>query len=344
MRGRLTALSMLAGIIVPASTALAGPPHQPKQAKARAGGIGIRLADVPADSHDPLARSYIVDRLAPGTSIRRRVEISNTTRSTADISVYPAAAGLRRGTFGFAPNHSRNELSSWTTVSRDVLRLQPGSKTFETLAIAVPKEAPSGERYAVIWAEVSAPAPAAGGITLVNRVGIRMYLSIGPGGAPSSNFAIASLTARRSATGEPLVVTEVHNSGRRTLDISGNLTLSKGPGGLRAGPLPARLGTALAPGESKSLTVTLDKRLPRGPWRAHVRLTSGRIQRSATATLTFPRHAGAASVASAGSRRLVLVVIILLLLLAGSALSILLRYVRRSRVQPVSTADASRSA
>jgi hypothetical protein len=331
VRGRLIGVSVLAGIIVPASTALAALPHRPT---AGSGSIGIRLVDVPADSRDPLARSFIVDRLGPGTTIRRRVEISNSTRSTADVAVYPAAASLRRGRFGFAPGHSRNELSSWTSVSRDVLRLPPGTKALETLTINVPKDASSGERYAVIWAEVSAPAPAGGGVTLVNRVGIRMYLSIGPGGAPPSNFVIGSLTAERAATGEPLVVAKIHNSGQRTLDISGTLTLSNGPGGLRAGPFPVKLGTALAPNDSEPATVRLDKRLPRGPWLVHMRLRTGLIQRVAVATVRFPRHAGAAKppiakVAPAESRHLILVVLILLVLLAVAALALL--FSRRMR-------------
>lgn len=83
MRIRLIVLSLLAGSIVPASGALA----------AGSGGIGIRLVDMPADSRDkPLTRSYIVDRLAPGTSIRRRVEITNSTSSAAAVAVYPAPA------------------------------------------------------------------------------------------------------------------------------------------------------------------------------------------------------------------------------------------------------------
>jgi hypothetical protein len=328
VRVRLTALSVLAGIVVPANTALAVP-HQPRPAL---GGIGIRLVDVPADSQYPLARSYIVERLAPGASIRRQVEIINSTRLTADVAVYPAAASLHRGRFGFAPGHSRNELSSWTSVSQDVLTLPAGTSAFETVTINVPKQASSGERYAVIWAEASAPAPAAGGVTLVNRVGVRMYVSIGRGGAPPSDFVIGTLTAKRAATGEPLVVATIHNSGKRTIDISGNLTLSKGPSGLRAGPFPAKLGTALAPNDSEPATVRLSKRLPRGPWRVHMQLRSGLIQRAAVATITFPRQAVAAKprarVVPTWSRHLVLVVISLLGLLAVAALALLLH--RRS--------------
>jgi hypothetical protein len=312
VRGRLIALSLVAGIIVPAGSALAAGP----------GSIGIRLVDVPADSRaDPLARSYIVEGLAPGTSIRRRIEIVNTTRSNVAVAIYTAAASLRGGRFGFAPGHSRNELSSWTSVSRGVLDLAPGVKTIETVTVDVPKDASAGERYAVIWAEVSAPAPATGGVTLVNRVGIRMYLSIGPGGAPPSNFAIRSLAAKRSATGERLVVARVHNSGQRTLDISGNLTLSKGPGGLSAGPIPVRLAAALAPDESQRVTVRLDDQLPRGPWRAQMQLRSGSMQRVAVATITFPRHVTAAKppVARNGlSHQLILGGVILLALLAAA--------------------------
>ena len=53
-------------------------------------------------------------------------------------------------------------------------------------------------------------------------------------GARRRTSSIGSLTAERSATGDPLVVAKVHNSGERTLDISGNLTLG-GPAGFAPG-------------------------------------------------------------------------------------------------------------
>lgn len=331
VRGRLIALSVVAGIIFTAASAFAALPHQ---AVASSGSIGVRLLDVPADSPDgSRARSYIVERVAPGTTVRRRIEITNTTSSTADIAIYPAAADLR-GTFRFASGHSRNELSSWTSVSQLLLRLAPGTSAVETVTIEVPKQASSGERYAVVWAEVSAPAPVAGGVTLVNRVGIRMYVSIGPGGAPPSNFRISSLTAERSASGEALVVATIHNSGQRTIDISGNLTLDKGPGGLQAGPFPVKLASALGPDDSATVAVRLDKQLPRGPWRAHLRLRSGLIQRVAVATITFPPHAkpATAKVVPAESSHLLIVVIVLVGLLALAGIPLLLsRRARRRR-------------
>jgi hypothetical protein len=311
----LICLSLLVGILGPAGYAVAATPKPP----AGSGGIGVRLVVPAALRNDPHANSWIVERVAPGTTVRRRVEIINSTRSTEDVAVYPAAANLGRGKFGFAPGYSRNELSGWTSVSREVLRLSPGSSAFATVTIHVPKRASSGARYAVVWASVSAPG--AGGITLVNRVGIRLYVTVGLGGAPSSNFVIGRLEAKRSETGEPLVVAQIRNSGQRALDISGTLTLSNGPGGLSAGPFPVRLGTALAPNDSEPTTVRLDKQLPRGPWRAHLQLRSGLVQRAAVATITFPR------VAPAGSGHVILVGILLGFV---SAVGVALLLTRRS--------------
>jgi hypothetical protein len=218
-------------------------------------------------------------------------------------------------------------------LSHDVVRLAPGGEAFDTLTINVPGSASSGERYAVVWAAVSASPKAAGGITLVNRVGVRMYLSIGLGGAPASNFVIGSLAAERSVTGEALVVANVHNSGQSTLDLSGSLTLSNGPGGLRTDPFAATLGTVLAPGISEPVTVQLTPELPAGPWRANLSLTSGPLQRSAAATITFPLNSHAAkSPKATGFPTLILVVIALFFLLAMTVIALLISRRRISRL------------
>ena len=270
----------------------------------------------------------MVEQLAPGTRVRRRVEISNTTRSIVDVLVYPAGASLQHGEFAFASGHDGNQLSSWTAVSRDTLRLAPGGTGFETVTIEVPKDASPGEQYAVVWAQVSAPAPATGGITVVNRVGVRMYVTVGPGGAPLPSFTIGPLAAQRSPNGDPLVVANIRNSGRSTLDISGSLTLSDGPGGLRAGPVPVTLGMPLAPGASELATVHLDGRVPRGPWHARIDLTSGGLQRTAVATLTFPR---ARAVAGSGSRTFTIMILLIVLLAIAGVVLLLTRQVLQAR-------------
>ena len=70
--------------------------------------------------------------------------------------------------------------------------------------------------------------------------------------------------------------------------------LTDGPDGLRAGPIAATLGALLAPGASEPVAVQLGSELPRGPWRADLGITSGTLERSAVATITFPGNNGTA--------------------------------------------------
>jgi hypothetical protein len=253
------------------------------------GSIGVQLLDVPLSAYnDPRARLYIIDHLHPGTTIHRRIEISNTTASNLHIVTYPAAATISQGAFVGAAAHTPNELTTWTSVFPGASNVPSGGHAIATVTIAVPRDAPPGEQYGVVWAETRSAAPTGGGITRVSRVGIRLYLSIGPGGAPASNFTIDSLTGKRSPDGQPVLVASVHNTGGRALDMSGTLQLSAGPGGLSAGPFAANLGITLAIGATEPITVMLDKQIPDGPWHALLTLRSGLLQRSARATISFP--------------------------------------------------------
>jgi hypothetical protein len=169
-------------------------------------------------------------------------------------------------------------------------------------------------------------------VTEVNRVGIRLYVSVGPGGAPAANFTIESLTAQRSAQGQPLVVATVHNTGGRALDLSGSLGLSAGPGGLSAGPFPATLGVTLAIGDTEPVTIALDERLPAGPWRARVTLHSGLLERTGQATITFPDAGSSPAVLITSARPIwrAFAALAGVLILASGALALALRQ-RRSR-------------
>jgi hypothetical protein len=299
VRRKLITASVLAGVGLTAANALAA---QPSQLPAGSGGIGVRLIDVPSSSSsDELAHAYIVERLAPGTRVRRRIEVSNSTDSSAQIVIYPAGARLRKGNFAFAPGHSPNDVSTWTSVSHGGLRLQPGTKALETVTIDVPADAAPGEHYAVVWAQVSGPAPAGGGVRLVNRVGVRVYLSVGPGGIARPSFTIGALKARRAANGDPFVVAEIRNTGTRTLELSGSLMLSAGPGGVRAGPFLADVGTTLGPKDSGSVIVRLGKAFPVGPWHARLRLSSGSVERTAEATIRFPGRTAVVGTPAAGT-------------------------------------------
>lgn len=258
--------------------------------------VGIRIVDVPTSrTSDPRARQYIVDHLAPGTTITRRVEVSNDTGSRQAVQLYAGAATIASGGIVFADGRAPNDLTGWTTVDPPTVNPPAGGKATATVKIVVPANASPGERYGVVWAELPPATPAGGGVTAVNRVGVRMYLSVGPGGEPASDFEISTFEARRSADGNPELAATVRNTGGRAVDLSGELQLTNGPGGLSAGPFPAKLGTTLGLEQSAPVLVSLDPAIPRGPWDARIVLRSGTTEKDATAKVTFPEPQAAAA-------------------------------------------------
>ncbi len=253
-------------------------------------GIGIRLVDAPSSLvDDPRAHAYVIDGLAPGATITRHVEVTNDTGHAAHLLLYADAATVEDGQFAPAAGETANELTSWTTVTPSAVDLPQGGRATATVVVRVPQDASRGERYAAVIADLP---PAGGpGVRVRNRVGVRMYIDVGHG-APKVDFTIDTLTAQRDADGRPVVQAQVHNTGERALDMRGTLALSDGPGGLSAGPFPAKLGTTLAPGQSEPVAVPLDDALPAGPWHARIALRSGLLSRTAEGDITFPAAAG----------------------------------------------------
>ncbi|WP_433183421.1 peptidase [Actinoallomurus sp. CA-150999] len=258
------------------------------------GAIGISLVGTPPDrTDDPRARVFIVDHVDPGTTFTRRLRVDNTSRTLQRVTLYAAAAGISGHRFTFAPGATGNELSSWITLDRSRLDLKAHSGEPVTATIAVPPRATKGERYAVIWAQVSAVARSReANIAMVNRVGIRTYLDVGPGGEPPSDFTIGDVRPQRTRDGRRTVAATVSNTGRRAVDLGGWLSLSAGPGSLSAGSLPVPRGTTLAPGDQGQIAVPLGAGLPDGPWTFRLTLRSGRIEHTATGALTFAKKPG----------------------------------------------------
>jgi hypothetical protein len=314
----------VAGPVRPAAAEMLLPSAPPP-----ADSIGIRLLEAPADAaDDPRAQVHIVDHLPPGTVITRRIEISSTTGSTLHAALYPAAAHITGGSFSGADGRTENDLSSWTSVEPPEIEVPAGGRAVATVTIAVPSDAAPGEQYAVVWAEARS-ASVDGGIAQVSRVGLRVYLSVGPGGAPAPDFTIESLTAERRSDGAPRILATVHNTGGRALDLAGALELSDGPGGVRAGPFRATLGTTLAVGATEPVTIALDGELPAGPWLATITLHSGRVERTAEATVTFPVSGSSRAVDATSPHRDPLSAAAVVALLAATALLAALVALRR---------------
>lgn len=283
MRHLATLLALTFLICLPAGTALAA--ETPDN-----GGIGVRLVDIPASAqNDPRAHAYIVDALKPGNTIERRIEVQNNTGTEQHVKVYPGAADIENNTFTVKDEGVASDLTRWTTVAEPTLTIAPGKSSLVPVTIAVPKDAPEGEQYGVVWAQIQAnPAPGSSAIQ-VSRVGIRTYLSIGAGNGRAANFTVDALTASRNKAGKPMATAKVTNTGGRALDITGSLNLANGPANITAGPFPVLKGTTIAPGTSADVAVALDAQLPNGPWDANLKITSGNVTREGTATLTFPQ-------------------------------------------------------
>jgi hypothetical protein len=285
------ACAPLVAVAAPASAVSAAPRAVTNQ------GIGIRLLDASvARKNDPRARLYIDDNVAPGTTITRHVEVSNFTAKTAHVLLYADASSINQNGWQVAQGQATNELTSWMTVTPSAASLAPGKSVVATVNIAVPVKASAEERYATIIAELPAPKLAAGQqVAIDSRVGVRVYLSVGAGGEPASNFTISTLVASKSPDGTPMVTANVTNTGKRALDVGGTLMLTNGPGGLRAGPYQVSVPKTIGIGETEGVTVALDKQTPLGPWLATMQLKSGYVEHAATATITFPAKGGSAA-------------------------------------------------
>jgi len=320
---------LVAGVLTPAASALAATTHH--LAGPGPASFGIRLVDIPvAEAADPRALRYVIDHLPPGAVIRRRVLVDNFGPAVAHVSVYPDAATVRRGSFVGDAGATRSELTTWTRVSRPSLRVAPHATATVAVTIRVPRDASPGERYGVIWAQETTRVRASRRIAVneVNRVGVRIYLDIGPGGPPPTNFAIGRITASRQKSGVPVVTARVRNTGGRAIDLSGKLKLSDGPGGVSAGPFPIQYGTTLAPGQNGQIRMVLPRRLPAGLWRVMIDLQSGLTERKAYATIDFAGHVHAAN--SAAIRRYTVLGVVLIIAL-GLGVLVRQRRTRRNR-------------
>jgi hypothetical protein len=320
-------LALAAGIWSPAASAVAS---TQLLAAPQPQGFGARLVDVPVSEADnPRALRYIVDYLPTGTLIHRRILIMNQEARRARFTVYPDAASIANGLFTGDAGDTRSELTGWVRVQHPAVTLAPGASAMDTITIKVPAGATRGEHYGVIWVQQTARAHTASGfgVTEVSRIGIRIYLAVGKGGAPPTSFAISSITARRSASGQPSIVAHVDNTGGRAVDLDGSARLAGGPGNSSAGPFPAQQIITLAPGQTGNMTFAPPKDLPAGSWRVTINLVSGITTCTATATIQFTPVVAART----GLSEMAWIGIALGVLVLVLAVAVVMRYVLQHR-------------
>ncbi|MBV9293643.1 MAG: peptidase, partial [Frankiales bacterium] len=225
----------------------------------------------------------------PGTTFQRKVLVCNGNSSPLSVTMFGDGATIAHGTFALDQSPGRSPVAQWVSVSPTAFTLGPDSSRLVEATVQVPADTSAGEYYGGV---VASHAPQSGDVGITARAAVRIYLAVGLGAAPKADFAVDTLTAARAADGTPYVQALVHNTGKRAIDLHGTLKLTRGPGGLSAGPFPAQLGTTLAPGQTEPVTVLLSKSIPNGPWLARIDLLSGLLERAAQGTVLFPSAAG----------------------------------------------------
>jgi hypothetical protein len=292
---------------------------------ADAGGVGIRLLDVPVEQQDdPRARSYLVDEVAPGGRIERRVQVVNSSGDDQHVYLYAGPAEISGGAFT-VDGVDALDISSWIAPAIGEVDLEAGGTSDVPVAITVPADAPEGEYYAGIWAEVRSPG-AKESVTLANRVGVRVYLTVGPGNGPPPDFAIDGISAERGADGVPVLTATVSNTGTTAVDLGGTARLDAASGGVSAGPFPTGTLT-LGPGQQGTVHVPTDAAIADGDWTATISLTSGLVTREATGDVSIAGGTDAAAPAPAaadGFPTILLIVLLVLVVLVGAVTVILL--------------------
>ncbi|WUR61785.1 hypothetical protein OHS32_10520 [Micromonospora chokoriensis] len=301
-----------------------------RQEPAEEAAISIRMLDIPASRvQDPRAQVYIVDHLKPGTTINRRVEVLNSSGVSQEIDFYSGAASVENNAFTVPEGRTGNELSGWIRLKTATMVLDPGERRPVEVEIAVPRKASKGERYAAIWAQVTSAKERTGNVTQIHRVGIRVYLDVGPGGEPPTDFRIDGLAAEPGIGEFPVVTATVTNTGQRALDMTGTLSLSKQA--IRAGPFKVTNGVTILPGQSGQVRIEVNQALPAGTWDVQAKLVSGLVERTATGTISLPVAEPMTVATSAGPSWLIYTVgaiaVLVLVTLGGWYL------VRRQRAQ-----------
>lgn len=254
--------------------------------------IGVALVDVPEKRQtDPRARVYVIDHVMPGARFERRIRVCNGNASPVAVQVYPGAATIDGAAFRATEGRVGNELSGWITLGASRVTVPAKGEVLVDVAFAVPPGAKAGERYAAVLVEAPA-VTRPDGFAVADRVGVRVYLSVGGPQEPTSDFVVESLQAARRTDGSPVITAQVRNTGQRALDMRGELRLSDGPGGLSAGPFDATVGTTVGIGASAPVEVVLDKAIDGGPWLATITMRSGLLERRAEALVTFPQGTG----------------------------------------------------
>lgn len=245
-------------------------------------------------------RSYIVKAVAPGAELADRVLAVNLTDKPLDLEVAPADASITpEGVF--APGTTATAVGSWITATPGQVRVPPHGTVPVDVRIRVPADAAAGDHIAAVVARKAGEPSGSGNVRVVQRVGVRVYLTVQPTDESSRRGALGRQFEFRSLrwAGDAFEA-EVANTGDLLVEPLGTVDVRRG--GLGATAEVPVLGT-VPPGESRTFRVSPPADLEPGTYDGTVRLhlvQGGDDQaRTVTFTLDGPLHTGRPPVAPA---------------------------------------------
>ncbi|HVF75962.1 MAG TPA: hypothetical protein VM938_13030 [Acidimicrobiales bacterium] len=232
-------------------------------------------------------RSYVVRTVEPGAEFSDRLLAVNLTDKPIELDVAPVDATIT-GDGQFAPGTATQADGRWLTVTPARVRVPARGTTPVSVRVKVPADAAEGDHIAAVVAQKAGPPTGSGNVQLVQRVGVRVYLTVqsaagesGRTGGLARTFEFKDLRW----AGDAFEV-DVQNTGDLLVEPLGTLTISRG--GLDGSTDLPVLGT-VPPREQRTFKVPPPKPLEPGTYdaRMKLRLVQGGADQERSLTFTF---------------------------------------------------------
>lgn len=201
------------------------------------GGIGIGAYSAVGA---PLRGWFVYDNVKPGTILRDKVNIFNSTDEKLELVVYPVDAHNAEDG-GYAPDNDdapKTDVGSWITLAEENIALAPGTKKTIDFTIAVPARVGVGDHAGTILVRRKNPIPITQtdllgsqiqtGVQLVARVGERVYISIV--GEKIKKLQFEKIEFKKDASGKPFFYFTLSNQGNVRLNTNGTIEIYNAAG------------------------------------------------------------------------------------------------------------------
>lgn len=211
------------------------------------------------------ARSLFDYSVGPGTQIVDSVDVTNSSSVAAEFLIYATDAINEQATGAFSllkRDVKPTDLGSWVTTKSDRVTIQPKTKATIPFNLLIPSDATPGDHVAGIVASVLSAGTSKGStVTLEQRVGTRMYLTVSGERVPGVRVAGVTSGFTSSfnpfAPGDMTVGYDVRNSGNTRLDVTNTVSVT-GPFGIPLGTFAPKPLTNLLPRQ----TVHYEAKMP----------------------------------------------------------------------------------